>query len=89
MKKFKKILMCAAVFMLVFAFSIPAFAANSDTKTWSSSVCRTQFTTSAYIEKGDYPLYGTYWDVFHVTTTKVTQTLGKPHVLYVTIKDRN
>ena len=48
MKKFKKILMCAAVFMLVFAFSIPAFAAN---KIIHNGTAKYSYYTTDYVRQ--------------------------------------
>lgn len=82
----KKFLACVLIVVMVFAFCTTAFAAVSNTKTWSSTTCKVSFTTSAYIKKDTLPLYGTGWDSFYVTPTYVEHSNGSVEKINITPK---
>ena len=88
MKIANKIFLCMLVMILAFSFVGNAFAAMSAKKTWSSSVCKSSFTTSAYITKGTFafPYDESYWDLFIVTPTSIEHSNGSVPKLNATPK---
>ena len=85
-RKSMKLVVCTLAFVMVLGVWSTAFAAVSATKSWTSSVCKSQFRTSAYIVKTTDRIYETYWDCFYITPTKIVHSNGSPTALYATPK---
>lgn len=72
MRKAKKLTCIVVAFSLIFGMTTVALAVGTDYDTWSSSVCRSQFTTSNSIVRPS----NTTWDYVTVTVTGLSFTPG-------------
>ena len=61
MRKTKKIILVVIAIVLVIAFGTTAYADNSLTRYWDSTICRNQFTTSLYTLKSSSDTWTSFW----------------------------